>query len=185
MPRTIHYSLFPLLCLWCEVPNHITVTIDWQRLRPLLYPTRANSSSYTQERWKPFLPTSGTTDTWWRMENTNTNAHYSRKIHKVQHCATTAHRQSHQEQDPSWEETLTGGLSKATTSSEFTRDYDEQSLHQRTHNVQYLQINLMIGDRLQSEDLHKRTLSTLTTENYPSVEPKLHRELIPGEHWEG
>ena len=50
----------------------------------------------------------------------------------------------------------------ATASSWFTRDYDEQSLHQRTRNVQYLQINL-IGDRLQSQDVDKRTWTTLTT----------------------
>ena len=59
------------------------------------------------------------------------------------------HPQQLQEQDPSWEETLTFGLSEATTSSGYTKDYDEQNLHQKIHSVQYLQNNLMNGDRLQ------------------------------------
>ena len=58
------------------------------------------------------------------------------------------HPQQRQEQDPAWEETLFG-LSEAITSSGYTKDCDEKNLHQKIHSVQYLQNNLMNGNRLQ------------------------------------
>lgn len=71
----------------------------------------------------------------------------------------------------------------ATTSSWFTRDYDEQSLHQRTRNVQYLDQL----DRRQTTVKRPGQEDMNYTDTYPSVEPKFYyyRQLIPGEHWNG
>ncbi len=92
------------------------------------------------------------------------------------------HQQQLQEQDPSWEETLTFGWSEVTTSSGYKR---LRRAKFTPENTQCPVPTDQLDEWRQTTVRRPGQEDMIYTDNYPSAEPKGNRELFPGDLWKG